>query len=253
MDISFKGKTVLVTGGTSDLGRVMVRQFAKSGADVAIHYLKNSAMAESLRAEAESAGVRAITVQADVTKQDEVLSMRDKVASSLGMPQIVVCNAVSQYPWTTILEQPLEHFANQFETCTIHNVLMAKTFVPDMIEKKYGRLIGINTECSALCHPRSGAYASAKRGMDGIYRTLAKEIGYSGVTCNQVAPGWMISDRDRASGNEHPAETESKIPMRRRGEDIEIANAVLFLASDYAGFITGAYIPVCGGNVMPGI
>ncbi|MDR0395769.1 MAG: SDR family oxidoreductase [Oscillospiraceae bacterium] len=253
MNISFEGKTVLITGGTSDLGRVMVRQFAKSGANVAIHYLKNSAMAETLRAEAESYGVRAAAVQANVTKSVEVESMRDKVASALGMPQIVVCNAVSQYPWTTILDQPLEHFADQFETCTIHNVLMAKAFVPDMVEKKYGRFIGINTECSALCNPNSGAYAAAKRGMDGIYRTLAKEIGYSGVTCNQIAPGWMISDRDRARGTEHPPEAEAKIPMKRRGEDIEIANAALFLASDLAGYITGAYIPVCGGNVMPGI
>ncbi|MDR1598995.1 MAG: SDR family oxidoreductase [Oscillospiraceae bacterium] len=253
MNITFEGKTVLITGATSDLGRVMARQFARSGADVAIHYLKNAAMAQSLKAEAEVGGVRAVIVQADVTKQADVESMRDKVAAALGMPQIVVCNAVSQYPWMTILDQPLEHFIDQFQTCALHNVLMAKAFVPDMVEKRYGRFIGINTECAALCNPNSGAYAAAKRGMDGIYRTLAKEIGFSGVTCNQIAPGWMISDRDRAAGTEHPPEAEAKIPMKRRGEDIEIAHAALFLASDLAGYITGAYIPVCGGNVMPGI
>ncbi|GHU69412.1 beta-ketoacyl-ACP reductase [Clostridia bacterium] len=253
MDIRFDGKTVLVTGGTSDLGRVMVRQFAKSGANVAIHYLKNKVMAESLLSEVQSAGVKGMIVQANITQQADVLAMRDAVANGLGMPQIIVNNAVSQYPWKHILDQPLEDFADQFRTCTMHNVLMAKAFLPDMIEKKYGRFIGINTECSMLCAAGSGAYAAAKRGMDGIYRTLAKEIGYSGVTVNQVAPGWMISDRDRANGTEHPPETEAKIPLKRRGEDIEIANAALFLASDFAGYITGAYIPVCGGNVMPGI
>jgi 3-oxoacyl-[acyl-carrier protein] reductase len=169
------------------------------------------------------------------------------------MPHIVVNNAVIQYPWKSILDQPPEDFESQFASCTMHNVHMAQAFLPAMMERGWGRFIGINTECAMLCNPNSGAYASAKRGMDGIYRTLAKEIGYSGVTVNQVAPGWMISDRDRASGTEHPPEVEAALPLRHRGMDADIANAVLFLASDMAAYITGAYLPVCGGNVMPAI
>jgi 3-oxoacyl-[acyl-carrier protein] reductase len=89
--------------------------------------------------------------------------------------------------------------------------------------------------------------------MDGVYRILAKEIGEHGITVNQVAPGWTISDADRERGTERSESYEAGVPLKRRGTDQEIANAVAFLASDLASFITGVYIPVCGGNVMPTI
>jgi 3-oxoacyl-[acyl-carrier protein] reductase len=89
--------------------------------------------------------------------------------------------------------------------------------------------------------------------MDGVLRILAKEIGEHQITVNQVAPGWTISARDRAAGSEiQPGYTKS-VPLARRGTDQEIANVVAFLASDLSSYITGAYIPVCGGNVMPTI
>jgi 3-oxoacyl-[acyl-carrier protein] reductase len=87
--------------------------------------------------------------------------------------------------------------------------------------------------------------------MDGLLRVLAKEIGMHGITVNQVAPGWTISERDRVAGTEHDEGYERNVPLRRRGTDLEIANVVTFLASDLASFITGLYLPVCGGNVMP--
>lgn len=251
--IDLSGKTALVTGATGQLGRVIARTLAQSGADVAVHYLKNEAMARALCDEIIAMGRRALAVQADVSDHASVCAMSDRVTDALGTPAIVVSNAVSQYKWTTILEQNLYDFKDQFDTCVMQNVNMAKAFLPGMMERGWGRLIGINTECSALCNPASGAYASAKRGMDGIYRVLAKEVGESGVTVNQVAPGWTISDRDREEGTEIALEYSAKVPMKRRGTDQEIANAVLFFASDLSSFITGAYLPVCGGAVMPGI
>jgi 3-oxoacyl-[acyl-carrier protein] reductase len=176
--------------------------------------------------------------------------MKKKIVRELGNPDIVVNNAVSQYQWTSILDQDLNDFQDQFETCIKQNVLMAKAFLPAMIAKGTGRFIGINTECSYLCNANSGAYASAKRGMGGLYRVLAKEAGPSGVTVNQVAPGWTISDKDRENHTEIAPQYSSGIPMARRGTDQEIANAVAFLASDLASFITGVTIPVCGGAVM---
>ena len=253
MDIRFDGKVVLITGATGQLGRVMVRSFADSGANVAIHYHKNEVMANSLMDEAVKMGRKAMTVQADVTDQEEINRMADNVKQTLGMPDIVVNNAVIQYQWTSILEQATEDFHSQFLSCTMHNVYMAKAFLPEMINRKEGRFIGINTECAMLSNAYCGAYSSAKRGMDGLYRVLAKEVGPYGITVNQVAPGATISDRDRENGTEHIPEVEAAIPLRRRGTDIEIANVVIFLASDFASFITGAYIPVCGGNCMPAI
>lgn len=253
MQIDLSGKIALVTGATGDLGRVMARTLAACGADIVVHYLRNAKMAEEIAAQVRVLGRRAIAVQADVTDLGSVLAMRDAVAASFGVPQIVVDNAVIQYKWTTILEQAPEDFESQFRSCVLQNVFMAKAFVPDMIQRKSGRFIGINTECAALCNPGSAAYAAGKRGMDGILRVLAKEAGEHGVTVNQVAPGWTVSDRDRLAGTESSPVYEKNIPLKRRGTDQEIANVVAFLASDLASYITGAFIPVSGGSVMPGI
>ncbi|MDD5263093.1 MAG: SDR family oxidoreductase [Methylacidiphilales bacterium] len=130
---------------------------------------------------------------------------------------------------------------------------MAQAFAPSMIKKKWGRIIAISTECAMQCLPTQSAYVAGKRGSDGVLRVLAREIGKHGVTVNQVAPGWTISERDRLSGTERQKAYERNVPLNRRGEDREIAQAVAFLASDLASFITGAWLPVCGGNVMPAI
>ncbi len=248
--IDLSGKTAIVTGASGQLGRVICRTLASGGADIAVHYLKNADMANSLVDEIKAMGRRAVAVAADITQQESVNRMRDKVKDALGVPEIVVNNAVIQYAWTSILEQELEDFQGQYDACVKQNVLMAKAFLPDMQEKERGRFIGINTECSALCNANSGAYASAKRGMDGLYRVLAKEVGPAGITVNQVAPGWTISDNDRKNHTEEAPEYTAGVPLRRRGTDQEIANTVLFLASDLSSFITGVCIPVSGGAVM---
>jgi 3-oxoacyl-[acyl-carrier protein] reductase len=251
MRIDLTNKIAVVTGASGQLGRVMVRTLARCGADVAIHYLHNRAKAEELQEETAALGIRSMAVQGDVKDFDSVLAMRDAIAAELGDPDIVVNNAVSQYAWTTVLEQSPEHYEDQFRSCVLHNVHMAKAFVPAMIRKGRGRIIATSTECAMQCAPTQSAYAAGKRGMDGVLRVLAREIGEHQITVNQVAPGWMISDRARDEGSERQPSYEKNVPLRRRGQDQDIANAVVFLASDLADFITGAYVPVCGGNVMP--
>jgi len=255
MEINLKGKVALITGATGQLGRVMARTLASCGADIAVCYNKNSSMADRLINEIKTMSCRAIAIQADITSEDSVNLMRDKIKAELGDPNIVVNNAVIQYEWKSILEQNLIDFQGQFDSCIMQSVLTAKAFIPAMAANGSGRFIGINTECSALCDFNTGAYASAKRGMDGLYRVLAKEIGAKGVTVNQVAPGWTISDKDRKENTkDHGEFSESpyakSVPLSRRGTDQEIANVVLFLASDLASFVTGVCIPVSGGNVM---
>ena len=127
-----------------------------------------------------------------------------------------------------------------------------------MQKQKYGRVIGINTECTIQCFTTQSAYVSGKRGMDGVMRVLAKEVAPDNVTVNQIAPGWIKSERFRDhDGSEHNINQEfpytERVPMGRRGTDAEIASAVCFLASDLAAFITGAFLPVCGGNVMTSV
>ncbi|MCC6580175.1 MAG: SDR family oxidoreductase [Phycisphaeraceae bacterium] len=251
MSIDLSGKTVVVTGATGELGRVMSRTLAKAGADVAVHCHANRAKADALAKELRDMGRRALVVQADVADHDSVFAMRDAVVKELGQPHVIVNNAVSQYAWTTVLEQNEADYESQFRTCVMQSVLMAKAFVPAMVERKWGRVIAINTECSMQCWPNQSAYVSGKRGMDGVLRVLAREVGPSGVTVNQVAPGWTISEN--RGGDDTPQWYLDRVALGRRGFDQEIANAVAFLASDLSSFITGAYVPVCGGNVMPAI
>jgi len=140
----------------------------------------------------------------------------------------------------------------------MQNVHMAKAFVPDMQKQKYGRVIGINTECTIQCFTTQSAYVSGKRGMDGVMRVLAREVGPYNITVNQIAPGWILSDRYRDSDGSESNINQvfpyiERVPMERRGTDADIANAVCFLASDLAGFVTGAFLPVSGGNVMTSV
>lgn len=245
MNIDLTGRIAVVTGATGELGRVITRTLSDCGARVAAHYHRAADKAGELSA--------ACIVQADVTLEEDVLRMRDEIHRKLGVPDIIVNNAVIQYTWTNVLRQSPADYRSQFESCVLQNVHMAQAFVPGMIEKKWGRVIAINTECAMQNAPGQSAYVSGKRGMDGVLRCLAKEVGGHGITVNQVAPGWMISEKSRAEGTERQEQYERNVPLRRRGEDQDIANAVAFLASDLAGFISGVYLPVCGGNVMPGI
>ena len=253
IEIDLSGHLALVTGAAGELGRPIARTLARCGADVAIHYHTSREKAEKLLAEIRQIGVRAMTVQADVTDEASVLAMREVVAAKLGSPDILVNNAVIQYDWKSILDQPVADFESQFRSCVLQTVLMAKAFVPAMIEKNFGRIIVTNTECALRCWPNEGAYAAGKRGLDGIVRVLAREIGEHEITVNQVAPGWMISDKQRLPHVERQPAYEKNVPLGHRGEDQDIANAVAFLASDLAKFITGVYLPVSGGTVMPGI
>lgn len=251
ISIDLTGKTALITGASGQLGRVMARTLGRAGADVALAYHRDRAQAEKLAAELLAMGRKAVPVQCDVTKEASVNAMRDTVGTALRMPDIIVNNAVVQYARKEILDQPLADYDSQYRSCVLHNVLMAKAFVPAMKERKWGRVIGINTECAMHCHKTQSAYAAAKRGMDGVLRVLAREVAEHNITVNEVAPGWTLSEESRSAESDEPY--VRNVPFKRRGTDQEIANAVLFLASDLASFVTGVYLPVCGGYAMPAI
>ncbi|ULH17263.1 SDR family oxidoreductase (plasmid) [Deinococcus sp. KNUC1210] len=251
MNIDLRGHLALVTGGTGQLGRVMCRTLAECGADVAVHYHRGAQKAGELVAEMQAQGVRAMAVQGDVTSEADIRAMREAVGAQLGAPDIVVNNAVIQYAWTTVLQQDVADYEGQFRSSVLQNVLMAQAFVPAMIERGGGRIIGINTECAMQNAPTQSAYVAGKRGMDGVLRVLAREIGPHQITVNQVAPGWMISED--VPDDEQAAAYREGVPLRRRGTAQDIANMVAFLASDLAAFVSGQYISVSGGNVMPTI
>jgi 3-oxoacyl-[acyl-carrier protein] reductase len=251
--IDLSGHVAVVTGASGELGRVIAKTLVEAGAAVAVHYHHGAERARTLVEELTGRGGRAFCVQADVTHEPSVMALRDCVHRELGDADILVNNAVVQYPWKSVLDQPDEDFESQFRSCVMHTVYMARAFAPAMVRRRWGRIIAINTECAMQCFASQGAYASAKRGLDGVVRVLARELGPHQITVNQVAPGWMVSDKYRQTGTERQPGYESQVPLRHRGSDQDVANMVTFLASELAAFTTGAYVPVSGGNVMPGI
>ena len=154
VQIDLTGKTAVVTGASGELGRVIARTLAQAGADVAVHYFGSKGKADRVVEEIRAMGRKAVSVYADVTDLASVMQMKEQVCAELAPPEIVVDAAVIQYEWTTVLEQPIEDYESQFKSCVLHNVNMAKAFIPHMIEKQYGRFIGINTECSMQMFPR---------------------------------------------------------------------------------------------------
>lgn len=260
LQIDLSDQIAIITGASGELGRVMARTLARCGAHIAIHYHSNKTQAETLCREIRDYGVQSIIVQADITDADAILAMRDVVVESLGDPHIVINNAVALYQWRSVLEQPLADYESQFRSCVQQSVMMAKAFAPAMIARQHGRIIATSTHCVMQNHAKQSAYVSGKRGMDGVLRVLAHELGEHQITVNQVAPGWTNSERVRAGlDGSNPdyaqsvARYESQVPMRRMGTDQEVANVVAFLASDLASYVNGVFIPVSGGTIMPGI
>lgn len=250
MHCDISGQTVLVTGATGALGQAMALSLAQAGADVAVHYLKNSTKAAELVEQIQGMGRSAVAVQAELAERESVQAMRDTIQNSIGEVSIIVANAVSQVnPWKNLTEEDPEKYADQFRSCVMQTVHLAQTFIPAMKERNGGRYIAISTECVMQNTPTQSAYVSGKRGMDGALRSLCREVAPYQITVNQVAPGWTISDRNPAGAGD--ADYIERVPMKRRGTAQEIANAVVFLASPQAGFITGAWLPVCGGSVLP--
>jgi 3-oxoacyl-[acyl-carrier protein] reductase len=210
MKIDLAGKTALVTGASGELGRVIALTLARCGADVGVHFHRNRAGAEGVAAEIAKLGRRTCLLEGDVAAEEVVRGWGRKISKDLGWPDIIVNNAIIKYQWKPVLDQGLEDYESQFRSCVLQNVLMAQVFAPAMIGKKYGRIIAINTECAMLNLPTQSAYVAGKRGMDGVLRVLAREVGPHGITVNQVAPGWVISDKDRRAG------TSGIPPMRSR-------------------------------------
>ncbi len=255
--IDLSGKVAVVTGGAGQVGRGIVKRLAQAGADVAIAYHSSGEYAGQLKEEVITKyGIRAMAVQVDVTEESSVCQMKEKIHAELGTVDIMVINAMVRHTWKKVLEQSPQTYQAQFEGFILHSVHMIHAFVPDMLEQKWGRVIGINTECAMQMFPYQSAYAATKRSMDGLLKILAKEVGEYNVTVNEVAPGWVVTDNCREIDVMEPNYMQDfpyipNVPLRKRCTDLDVGDSVVFFASDMADCITGVYLPVDGGNVMP--
>ena len=193
--IELDGRTALVTGASGNLGFTIARLLGQAGANVALHCFSNRARLEPLAGELRALGRKVAIVSGDIGDAESVHAFVRAAVEEIGEPDIVVANAVAQNrPWLPVLEEDPAVYLNQINSTVMQSVYLAKATVPAMQKKGWGRFIGISTECIMQLYKTQSAYIAGKRGMDGVLRVLANEVGGDGVTVNQVAPGWIAMD-----------------------------------------------------------
>ena len=246
-----EGKVVIVTGAAKGIGAAIVEACAREGARIAALDLDGAgveAVAEKLR----SHGTDILPLRADVTRSTDISRALEGVLARWGRVDVLVNNAGG----FAVIRATEEITEDEWQAILASNLtsvfLCSKAVLPIMKHQRYGRIVNL-----ASVVGRAGAvrvtshYAAAKAGVIGFTRHLALEVGADGITVNAVAPGTTATERVlKARTREETHRVAEAIPVRRLGEPAEIAEAVVFLASDSAAFINGATLDVNGGQVM---
>lgn len=237
-------KTVLITGGSRGIGRAMVELFSKNGYAVAFTYKNSENEAKSL---AESTG--ALAIRADSASESEVFCAVNTAIASLGKIDCLINNAgISSFSLFTDIT--LEAWNDMLSTNLTGAFLYSKAVIPGMVSRKCGRIINISSMWGLVGSSCEVHYSTAKAGLIGMTKALAKELGPSGITVNAIAPGVIRTDMNKAISKEDLDTLVDETPLMRMGECSDVASAALFLASDEASFITGDVLNVSGGYVI---
>jgi 3-oxoacyl-[acyl-carrier protein] reductase len=243
-------KIALVTGAARGIGRAIALDLADHGADIALNYRSRQDAAEEVAEKIRKMGKQALLVKADVANEKQVRAMVDRVIGEFGVIDILVNNAalhrggrvqkISLEDWDLVMNAALK---GAFHCC--------RHIVPMMVEQGWGRVITISSVAGVRGSAGDTAYGSAKAGLIGFTKSLAKEVAKKGITANVVVPGFLKTDMTAPLFNtEEKLKSElERIPMGRPGEPHEIAEVVSFLAFKGA-YITGAVIMVDGGMGM---
>lgn len=246
------GNVALVTGSSRGIGAAIARTLAGHGASVAVHGRDVAALSE-VRGSIERDGGRAIQVTGDVTKFADIEAMRMQIERELGPVEILVTNAGGNFvkPGTfeDITEEGWHATVDGNLTATF---LTIKSFLPGMKERRAGRIVTVSSAAARRPHPMSPVpYAAAKAGIQILTQDVAGQAGPFGVRVNCIAPETILTERNR---ERIPTEQQKSLvdahPIRRLGTPEDVADAVLYLVSDEAEWITGVILDVSGGAVM---
>lgn len=242
-------KTVLITGASRGIGAEIARQFALNSYNVAINYNKSTTSAELLKDEIIKNGGKAEIFKADVSNYTEVKAMVEAVYSIFGFIDILVNNAgISQQILFTDITP--EIWANMLNTNLTSVYNCCNAVLPKMISEHKGNIINIASmwgETGGSCEVH---YSTAKAGVIGLTKALAKEVGLSNIRVNCVSPGVIMTDMMSTFTQETLDSLKEETPLNKLGSSLDIANAVLFLADDKSSFITGQVLGVNGGILI---
>ena len=244
--MEFKDKRVIVTGGTRGLGRAIALSFAREGAWVAVNYSSDDKSASSTETELESLTTRALLLKADVTSKSEVEKMIGSVIDQWEYVDILVNNA-------GIIRDKLLMFLDEEDWDQVIDVNLKGTYlcsrgiIKTMIARKFGRIINIASPSALTGRAGQTNYSASKGGIISFTKSLSKETARLGITVNAVCPGVISTPMTEKLDQETKSDFLNMIPMRKFGEPEDVAIAVLFLASEKAGYITGQVLAVDGG------
>ncbi|WP_374158383.1 SDR family NAD(P)-dependent oxidoreductase [Mycobacterium sp. G7A2] len=237
--MELSNKTALITGGTAGIGLACARLFAREGATVAITG-RDAARGAAAAAEI-GAAVRFL--RADLADVESVWAL----VRHAGAVDILVNNAAS-FPAALTLDQQLDSFETTFDTNVRGAYFLAAGLVPGMLDRGHGSIINVTTMVASKGVPGAGAYSASKAALESLTRTWAAEFGPSGIRVNSVAPGPTRTEGVEAEWGETNEQLGRSLPLGRTASPDEIAQAVLFLASPRATFITGSVLHADGGG-----
>lgn len=243
-----ENKVALVTGGSRGIGKEIALGLAKRGANVAITYNSNDSLAQEVVEEIKELGVKALAIKGDSSIEEDVNNIVAKVEGELGTIDILVNNAGITKD-NLIIRMKSEDWDDVLNVNLKGVFLTTKAVVRGMMKKRYGKIINISSVVGVSGNAGQGNYAASKAGLIGFTKSMAKELASRGIRVNAIAPGFIKTDMTDVLKEEIKEDLLRNIPLGSLGQPKDIANAVVFLASEEADYITGQVLNVNGGMV----
>lgn len=246
--MSLEGKVALVTGASRGIGQAIAHALAAQGA-VVVGTATSDQGAQAIGDKLAAAGYKGTGMKLDVRDPESVAAVLAAITESYGAPAILVNNAGITAD-NLLMRMKDDEWDDVIGTNLSSVYRLSKAVLRGMTKGRWGRIINISSVVGGMGNAGQSNYAAAKAGMEGFTRALAREVGSRAITVNAVAPGFIDTDMTRALNDSQRSVMLEQIPLARLGQAEEIAAAVAFLASESAGYITGATLPVNGGMYM---